>query len=89
MDLWQEYFGTPNTGAMAKALRPLVKRHGPRQVLAAWWGYCAREAKGQKWASPANFAGKYLVLRDEWAVEHPTDGGPPHLIPDEPEEVAA
>ena len=67
-DLWKASRGQPSYPRIGKAIKDLLKAHGPAQVLAAWEGYL-EERQGKSFATPEDFAGNYMIYRDRYAVE--------------------
>lgn len=92
IDAWKP-LGDLQGSVAAKPLRALIRKHGARQVLATWKGYCDEAEQAAKAGrsfnpSPQHFARTYGTLKAKWAQvigEH----GDWEPIPDEPEEVAA
>lgn len=61
-DVWQEVTGgSPPGGRIGKALKPLVREHGRRQVLANFERYLVhhREEGRLEFANPQDFASRY------------------------------
>jgi hypothetical protein len=83
--VWQTR-GHPNVGLIGKVHKPLVRAHGPRQVLLAWEGYI-NDRRDKDFAHPVDFATNYELYRRKWAVEIGEDGTE-IPIPDEPEAAA-
>lgn len=70
-------------GRMGRVFSPLVRRHGLRQVRAAWVGYLS-EREGKVYAQPEDFAASYGLYASKYAVEVGEDGFTMKPIPDEP-----
>jgi hypothetical protein len=79
--------GEPPAGRIGAALKPLIARHGRRQVRAAWQGYLA-DRQGRDFANPQDFAQSYGVHRDKHAQQSSEDGSGWVPMPDEPEVAA-